>query len=489
MASWIAFRPGHFTGKVLCEAGLSRLPSAAPRPITLSDRKRFQDVVAMPEISLNGMRRLNITLLDVIIGTEIFILAITYSKTYSFFPYLTSLLNWSAALIPLMFIPAALKWRPYSAVFSVSILLLLFFYQLWFSQLWGTRFTGSLIGSYQALITSAMFGIYLRRASLNRLLAVTFIALTIYSILYFYLYMTIDVNSIIIAQSQGDADGFASSIRRTHDSRGGSKWDSEYKVGISGSVTAFLLIYSCCVSFFYKSIKTKIVFRFLLAFNLYIIWISDSRFTTIATILSLITLAFTKNYIRRARFAFAVAVSGAALWTFSALISFNLFKLFADDFSGQARSQEFYIANPVFLDNPILGIGIKNSKDDYDTVFSGNVFPSDLGWYGDILQVGILGLLLILLSFYVMSKFLVRAHTYGADRVNSTILSCYLFYLSLVNFFSPQVTQGFGAFLLCIALSCVGVRGRFLIRPKVPKVPPPNANDLRELRITFDQAR
>jgi hypothetical protein len=410
----------------------------------------------MPSAPPSATRQQTISLMDVIVGVELFILALVYSRTYTFFPTLRSPLNWAAFMIPLAFVLPAFILRLQSALITIGIVIILFAYQLWFASLWHTPFTGTALGSYQGLLLTAMIAMHARRGDPSRFLTIFFVAALCYLALYLYLCASINPEAIRIAQMQGSGD-FASSIRRTHDSREGYIVESEYKVGTSGAIMSFLVLYSLGWSLTARGIVTKMTAITALALSCYAIWIADSRWNLLSTLIACVVLLIPFGARLRSLVAVAVAAAGIAIYTVAAFTSFNIFSFIAKDVTGAARVSEFYAANPVLLRMPVSGIGIKNSADDYDTVFQGDVFTSDLGWYGDLIQTGVIGMLVLLFCHWVIARFAARLSRTPGEIAAANIVSAYLIYLACVQFITPQLWGGAGSILLCWSLAYVGV--------------------------------
>lgn len=404
----------------------------------------------------SATRRQTISLMDVIVGVELFILAIVYSRTYTFFPALRSPLNWAAFLIPLAFVLPAFILRLQSALITIAVVLILFGYQIWFASLWHTPFTGTALGTYQGLLLTAMIAMHARREDPSRFLTIFFVAALCYLALYLYICASINPEEIRSAQIQGSGD-FASSIRRTHDSRGGYNLESQYKVGTSGAVMSLLVLYSLGWTLGARSTWKRASAITLLMISSYAIWIADSRWNLLSTLIACVLLLIPLGARVRSYLAIAVAAGGIAIYTAAAFTSFNMFSLVAKDVTGAARVNEFYAANPVFLRTPVAGIGIKNSENDYDAVFQADVYASDLGWYGNLIQTGIIGMLLLLLCHGMIARFATRLSRAPGGLMAANITSAYLFYLACVQFITPQLWGGAGAVVLCWALANVGV--------------------------------
>lgn len=409
----------------------------------------------MPSTQPSATRRQNISMMDVIVGVELFILALVYSRTYTFFPALRSPLNWAAFVIPLAFVLPAFILRLQSALITIGIVIILFAYQLWFASLWHTPFTGTALGTYQGLLLTAMIAMHARRGDPSRFLTIFFVAALCYLALYLYLYWSIDAEQIRNAQMQGN-DDFASSIRRTHDSRGGYNAESEYKVGTSGAIMAFLVLYSFAWALLERQSGKRLAALTVFGFSAYALWVADSRWNTVCTI-SACAILITPIGARVRSYAAAIfAAVGIAVYTIAAFTSFNIFSFVANDATGAARFEEFNVANPVFLRTPVVGVGLKNGAQDYGAVFQGNVFTSDLGWYGEMIQTGVIGMLLLLASHWLMARFVARLAGLRNYALTVNAASAYLCYLVCVQFITPQLWEGAGAILLCWSLAFFG---------------------------------
>lgn len=402
-----------------------------------------------------GPTGLRIDWLDLVVAIELFILALIYSRTYTFFPAFKSPLNWLAILIPLAFVVPAIFMRPYAAIVTGAVAVILLAYQLWFASLWGTAFTASALGTYQGLLLAAMIAVHARNRGPSRFLAIFFIAALCYLALYFLLYATIDAKAIMLQQMQGEGD-FASAIRRTHDSRGGPLSQNEYKIGTSGVIMTFMVLYSLALAVSTRNIGVRVVAGVLLAITTYGLVISDSRFNFLATVIAAILVLIPISGKWRSYLSLWVAGLGIVGYSISAFANVNLFSLINFDFSGQARVDQFEVANPVFLITPILGIGLKNEGEDFKAVFKGDVFVTDLGWYGDLLQSGVIGMLLLFICYYLIVRLIQRLPRTRENALSSLVLSSMLAYLVCVQFLTPQLWSGAGSIILSIAFAYVG---------------------------------
>lgn len=423
----------------------------------------------MPRVRLLALRPLNIRPLDIIVGIELFILTLVYSRTYTFFPALRSPLNWISFMIPLAFVIPALKMRAYAALITISIVVLLFSYQLWFVALWHTPFTGTALGSYQSLILAAMFAVHARNSSPSRALAILFIVTILYLFIYIYLNFTIDANSIIQYQMQG-IDDFAQSIRRTHDSRGKGNYYSEYKIGTSGAIMSYMVIYALSAFVSWRNGILRIYAGVLLLLAVYGLWISDARSNTASVAVACLIMLIPMPSRWRANLGFALAGLGIVTYVFCAFGSANVFSLLAWDYSGAARARQFDVANPVYLETPWLGIGLKNAGDDFAAVFADPVYTADLGWYGDLIQFGILGAVLLFVSFSLVARFVARLTREGENPFITRMLSTYLVYLACVQFITPTAFSGSGAIVLSLAFAYLSLPRPRLGAPDTEKL-------------------
>ena len=397
--------------------------------------------------------------MDVVVGIELLALSLVFSRTYSFFPEFRSPLLMGVTFLPLLFVIPALVVRPFAAFITIAIVGIVFGYQFWFAGLWGTPFTGDALGTFPGMFLAAMISVHARNATPSRFLAIFFVATLCYLALYFYLVASIDASAIIREQMQGTGN-FASSIRRTHESRGGLMVESEYKIGTSGAVMAFLVLYSLALLLRVRGWVRKLRVLPLVAATVYGLWISDSRFNTLVTAMAAVALLLPIPTRVRAYGGFAIAVAGCVIYASAAFAPYNVFSNLEWDFSGAARSKEFAVANPVLLQTPILGIGIKNSAEDFDAVFTGDVYTADLGYYGEMIQTGVVGLLLLALCHWVIARFAVRAERQGDDPLVPRLVSAYLVYVALIQFLTPQLWAGAGSIMLSLCLAYVGVRTR-----------------------------
>jgi hypothetical protein len=390
--------------------------------------------------------------LDVLLLVELFLLCVAYSRTYNFFPETRTFINLFTLLVPLAFVPFVLRSRPVLALCIASVVALIFGYQAYFSSLWGTEFTGEAIGSYQGLMLGALIALHARTEGPARFLKVFFIAAFLYLILYLYLYTTIDATHILSQQAVGGSD-YVSSIRRTHESREGLRELSEFKIGTSGPIMTYLVLYSAALVMSRKSIA-----GFAISFGLFAIaalgmWKSDSRFNTAVSIVACVVMLIPASSRIKAHISFGLAALGIVAYIAFAMAPVNPFSFLNFDASGAARMNEFDVANPVFRRTPLLGIGLKNTVLDYEAVFTGDVAATDLGWYGDLIQFGIVGMLLFLWTMWLVVRYISRLSDSRADSLSVRVITAFFAYLVGVQFITPQFWQGAGAIMLSLALA------------------------------------
>lgn len=409
------------------------------------------------------------TVLDVIIGIELFLLIVIASRTYTFFPFLpVSLLNRLTFVIPMAYLPLVFFRHLYVGVATIGLLLIVLGYQYWFASLWGTQFTGSGIGSYQPLLIAPLAALLSARFPASRFVRVFFIAAVVHLLIYLFLYLTLDA-STIRQQAMSGEQSLQGAIRRTHDAVGSGMEYSDFKIGTSGAAMSFIVLYAISHLYGIRRIWPRLGMALLAALSLYGLWVSDSRWNTASTLIALVALAIPIGSRARAWLGFSIAALAAAIWISAASAPFNPFLLTASDRSGSARALEFEAANPVLRQTLPLGIGLPNQDGDMGVVFSEDVFIGDLGYYGDLLTTGLVGILLVVLSFWLIARFTGDlAKTEPNERL-ARFLSAYLVYLAVVQIITPQLTSGVGGVFLALALAYLGRRRA--VAPPQPPIP------------------
>lgn len=396
--------------------------------------------------------RRSISFLDVILLVELALLAILYGRLTSFFPDLTTPFRWITLALPLACVPFALSAKPIAAIMAIVPLIGVTFYQVWFSLRWGTPFTGDALGAFQAMSLSAMIAIHCRERDPIRFLWILYIASMFYIALHAYYLFTIDVDFVARQQSLGQG-GFASSISRTHAAQDANV-DDEYKLAVSGFFMAYAVIFSASLSRTINSFWRFVGVMVAIIFSAYILVVSDSRFNTFSTIASCAYLLVPASIHRKAQISMILAAVGIAIYTTSAFFQINLFNIIAYDRSGAIRADEFATSNPVFLSNPVLGIGLWGGPDDLKIPYHGvYVAPSDLGWYGTALQHGLIGIILLLICHFYFYKLIVRFYFMGFSKLSLNVLNCCFLYLALVQYLSPQFWEGAGAVLISMTIA------------------------------------
>ncbi|MES3046689.1 hypothetical protein [Sphingomonas faeni] len=408
------------------------------------------------------------TVLDIVIGIELFLLIVIASRTYTFFPFLpVSLLNRLSFVIPIACLPLVLVRHPYAGVATIGILAIVLSYQYWFASLWGTQFTGSGIGSYQALLLAPLAALLSARFPASRFVRIFFAAAVVHLFVYLLLYLTLDVNMIRQQAMSGDRD-LQGAIRRTHEAAASTSIEySDFKIGTSGAAMSFVVLYAISHLYGIRRLLPRLGMAVLAALSLYGMWVSDSRWNTASTLVALVLLAIPMGSRARAWLGFSTAALAAAIWIAAASAPFNPFSL-SSDRSGSARALEFEAANPVLRHTLPLGIGLPNQDGDLEAVFSENVFIGDLGYYGDLLTTGLIGVALVVLAFWLIARFIGDlARTEPNERL-ARFLSAYLVYLAVVQIITPQLTSGIGGVFLSLAIAYLGRRGAVAPPPSPP---------------------
>ncbi len=401
----------------------------------------------------------SITLIDIVIGIELFLLIVIQSRTNTFFPVITtSFLNRLTFFISIAFLPLAIVRYPYAVAATVGLIGLIIGYQYWFASLWSTEFSGLLLGSYQPLLLAPMVALISARFPASRFVKIFFLAAIVHLILYLFLYLTLDVD-MIRYQAMSGQEALRGAIRRTHEAAGTTMQYSEFKIGTSGSAMSFLVLYSIAHLYGLRGLWPRIGMVVLAVLSLYGMWVSDSRWNAASTLVALLALLIPVGSRVRAWLGFGIAASAILLWIAAATAPFNLFSLTSSDRSGNARALEFEAANPVLRQNLKLGIGLPNQDGDLDAVFSEAVYIADLGYYGDLLTTGLVGVALVLLAFWTIARFTGDLSATAPNERVARFLSAYLVYLAMVQIVTPQLTSGVGGVFLSLALGYLGRRG------------------------------
>lgn len=417
----------------------------------------------MTTVIARPARNRSITFLDIVIGIELFLLIVMVARTYTFLPFLSfSILSWTTLLISVAFLPFALARLPYASIAMIAMFSIILGYQYWFASVWHTRFTGALIGSYQPLFLMPMAAILSVRFPASRFMRIFFIAAIVHLFVYVFLYQTLDASMIRHLAMSGQ-EALQGQLRRTHDAAAGDSY-SDFKIATSDSAMAFVVLYSISHLYGLRGLWARAGMAVLAALSVYGLIVSDSRWNTAATMAGLAVLAIPMGSRVRAWLGFAIAAAAIALSVIAAALPFNPFSLIAGDSSGNARALQFDTANPVFWRTPVLGIGLPNQSGDLDAVFTGTVYVADLGYFGDMLGTGFVGILLILFAFWYMARFTGDLSAGESNQRAARFLSAFLVYLAIEQIFSPQLTIGLGGVFLSLALAYVGRRGAVVPR-------------------------
>jgi hypothetical protein len=397
---------------------------------------------------------LNINLLDIMLFTQMFLLALYYSGSYYFFEQYRSALFQGIFAIDALFIVAALPFTPVVALSSALIILIVVGYQAVFTFNYGTAFTGAYIGSFPCLYAAGLFALHARRRTLARALGIIYAASLLYLFVYLYLRHSIDPYTIMKQQLAG-GEGVSRAVARAHGSAGAASGQTEYRIRISGFHQAFVLFYSIALLRVRRGTLPRVGWTLSALFAGYCLAVADYRFNLACVGLAvLIGLLPAVRVTAKAASALAIALISVVVTTVCGFTSLNPFTLFAGDETGMFRANEFAPAMQQFRRFPVFGIGLPGSSDDYTTAFEGTqVFPSDLGYFGELLQHGVIGMMLLFVSHVLVFLLIVRAtRRFGPGVESRVILDCFVFTV-LTEFVVTSMWEAASGLLVSLAIA------------------------------------
>lgn len=417
-----------------------------------------------------GLRRtegLSLSYMDIILMVEVFLLAFVYSGSEAFFPGLRTPVYYLSLAIALIFIPLSFSKSKVAGAAGVGILLTLLGYMFLFTLNYGTTFTGEMIASFTGLLTVGLFAYHAAQSDLRHTLFLFFIACCVYLGLYFFVVLTLDVMSLVKTQMAGGE--IARSIMRTHDSGVAGSGNTAFRIRISAIHMSFGLFYSLAmIQERNYALKRSFWIGSAVLFGAAVL-MSDFRYMLAIVVATIILHLLPIRIAIKASAVLAANVVSIITFMFFALMSINAFVFMANDSTGYVRVQEVNLALEIIEKYPLLGMGLWNNASDFTIVFGAQFMaPSDIGYFGEIMQHGLLGLFLILISNFVIFLLTLRL---GRDPFAlleaRTILMAFAFIVGM-QIMTTLLWESGGSLILALSIAYLtkdsGI-GRPLPRP------------------------
>jgi len=336
------------------------------------------------------------------------------------------------------------------------------FYSFIFSAQFGVPFTGGLVASYPGIYLTAAFAILAHSRDWKYALRLIFIASILYEMLFLGITFTLDNASFAMLHSLGLEKPNSVIVR--HGMFDKDVGDLAFRIKISPMNLAFSLFYSLFLVFQ----KRSIVRLSLLAFSVFCIYISDFRFLAVTSLVSTIVPFLPIKRRTLAKLVICLNCFVMAVFLVAALTDVNLFQVLSFDETGSIRAMAADIAIDWFQRFPIFGVGLRNDGDDYKNLFSSMIFsPTDIGYFGSLLQYGLFGYLFIFLSNCIIYRFVkekCRSEKEGYDTLMLQIFS----FIVLYQLISPFIWEDSGSIILGLAVGYAVPNG---LKPRGRDIP------------------
>ena len=400
-----------------------------------------------------------LTLFDLLFVADLVLMALIYSQSTTFFPAMVaSLILYTCFAINVITALLSLRFNFFAGIIAILIILIIIGYQIVFHLQFHDQFTGKQIGGYPGLCAVGLFSIAMDRRGLDATLQAIYASCLIYLLIYLYLLHSLDAYAIMADQQEGGKN-VVHAVLRAHGSAAASSGETEYRIMASGFHLAYALLYPLCVFGTHqrRASRALLVAGILLA--TYCLWKSDFRFNLFCTIIAAIAvmlpvISTSSKAILAFIFYMASTVGVILAWVFR----INPYALFSSDASGAARMSELDAAIRVSHDVPLFGTGLPSDFSDYQTLFgSSTVAPSDIGYFGELLQYGFVGLLFLAVSHLVIFRLIMRAgRSLGSSGSQRVLLGCFV-YMLMADLMMTVVLDGGGSLILSLALVCLWI--------------------------------
>ncbi|MBA2935949.1 hypothetical protein HZF05_17860 [Sphingomonas sp. CGMCC 1.13654] len=413
--------------------------------------------------SLRGLHAyLPTTLLDGILVFNLFLVAIFFSRTFEFFPGGKSLVNTYMFASNAIFLVLAVMLHPTARNFIIAMATFIFIELMVFVLHFGLKFYAASLASFPGLFSCGLIAIYARQYPLDRAMRMIFAACFAYALTFLHFHYSIDAYQLAVARSHGLETG--SSIMIAHGVEGTSVSDAAFRIAVSAIHLAFGFFYALEQ---YRARRSTTWLGITLFFG-FCIAICDFRFMMAAILLtaviSFIPLSRATKLKAGMGFILVTLIGSAVL----AIFSFNIYGVLQSDATGLVRYYEAEIAFDFIHAYPLLGTGLYGTADDLASVYGNSILaPSDIGYLGEFLQFGMLGLLLLLLCNMLVYRFVKSAGGRpDSDIVIGRTLTSLFLFVAIMQTTSTFLWEEGGALILALS---IGYASRSVLsrRPRV----------------------
>lgn len=188
------------------------------------------------------------------------------------------------------------------------------------------------------------------------------------------------------------------------------------------------------------------------ALGFYISYSRFAQFCVVVVILNMLLPNFAKRLI--ALFCAVIPMAIFAIWLYDPYI---IVDIFSGDKTLEIRSKAFPLANYLFLQNPISGIGIPSDPDALKDAFKVPIFFSDLGMPGVFCELGLSAAFVIAILFFNLIYYNFKSHRREKGLLEKSLGDTCIFIL-LYSTISPSIMFGDGSIMMgcVIALNIYG---------------------------------
>lgn len=388
--------------------------------------------------------------MDAMLIVQIVLIGCVIGRYQQFFPGYESYFYIFCFFLNIAGMGIAIFLAPYAAAVAAIFWSIAAFFLAVFAIRFGTPISGVSLGTYAPIFTAGLLGAHLALGSAKRTMAVIYLGCLGYLLIYLYIVRSIDAQTIFKMQMTGQ--DIATSIVRSH--AGAENDDAGYRVFNCGFFMAYAMFYPAAMLPLVRGWR-RILYAALAIAAFVCLWLADFRFNLICVFLSLM-VGFVPIGVSLGVRARAVSVVAALLMTglvAVALLGANFFQLLAFDASGMVRVIEAEYAMEMIPTGPIFGTGLFGRGEDWGTLWgSMQVAPSDIGWYGVLLQYGIMGCLIQLGMLFAMAGMVRRLLAWSPRSPEAVIMLCCLAHLTVSQVITTVLWDGGGAIAAMLAI-------------------------------------
>lgn len=398
------------------------------------------------------------SLFEAVFLFQLVLLSLVYSQATSFYENLTSPLFYTCLLINVFFALTEVQKNFLASGITFFIIAIILGYQAVFSIQYGTEFTGKFLGTFPGLCMAGVFSVSLRRQGIKSTLFIIYISCIIYLFIYLYLLNSIDAYAVMQQQMVGGKD-VSHAILRAHGSETAASGHTEYRIKTSGFHMAYALLYPICMF----STQRRWIIRSALAigaaFATYCLWKADFRFNLLATLIGAITIIIPTIPGRLKEIgAFSFLVLNLFLTILFWIIDLNPYKIFSGDETGAVRISEFEAGMAAFRHVPLFGTGLPGKGEDYQLPFGNSIVaPSDIGYFGELIQHGVFGIILLFFSHWIIFRIIIIAGRHVEIRAAQSLMLGIFVYTVFAEILMTVLWEGGASIILSLAIAALGM--------------------------------